>query len=210
VPAAIEAPISNGDTEARRRRKQFFIGFSPRLRASARTSGVFLPTETLILSRRRRDAEECIAIRFSGFPVSPCLRESIGFLPKHKPGTLAKARRRQEELQKGVLRALASSREKSCPPQSKPQSLTETRRHGEGGNNSLSGFLRASAAPREHSGFLPTETLILSRRRRDAEECRAIRFSGFPVPPWPRESIGFLPEHKPGTLAKARRRQEKH
>jgi hypothetical protein len=104
-------------------------------------------------SQRRGGAEECIAIRFSGFPVSPWPRESIGFLPKHKPGTLAKARRRQEELQKGVLRALASSREKSCPPQSKPRSLTGTRRHGEGGNNSLSGFLRASAPPREHPGF---------------------------------------------------------
>jgi hypothetical protein len=45
----------------------------------------------------------------------------------------------------GVLRAFAASREKSCPPQSKPRSLTGTRRHGEGGSNSYRGF---SAPPR--------------------------------------------------------------
>jgi hypothetical protein len=51
-----------------------------------------------------------------------------------------------------------------------------------------------SASPRlrENIGFSPAETPVLSRRRGGAEECRAIRLSGFSVPPCLRERNALL------------------
>jgi hypothetical protein len=214
VPASIEAPISHGDTAARRRREQSLSGF---LRASAP------PREHLGFSRpkpsfsrgdaeTRRNAEPSAS---AGFPVSPCLRERIGFLPDMNTDLSPRREDAKKNIEWGFLRVFASSRLCGFAREIVPASIEAPISHGDTAarrkrKQFLSGFLRASAPPREHPGFLPTETRFLSRRRGDAEYCRAIGFSGFPVSPCLRERIGFLPEHEPGSLAKARRRQEKH
>jgi hypothetical protein len=94
----------------------------------------------------------------------------------------------------GGLRVFAASRERSCPPESEPRSLTGTPRYGEGGNNSLSGFLRASAPPREHPGLSGRNpcSLAETRRRGGIQGCRLQWFLRVSV-----RTFGFCPDQNP-------------
>jgi hypothetical protein len=101
----------------------------------------------------RGGAEECRVIGFSGFSVSPCLRESNGF-SRPKPGSLAKPPRRQEGRSNGVSSRLRGfARIKGFSSRNRTDFLTRTRRHGESESHGSEAFLRVSAPPREHRVF---------------------------------------------------------
>jgi hypothetical protein len=161
------------------------IWFSPRLCASPRTSG-FLPDETPF-SRRAAEARRNTGPSASG--VSPCLPASVratGCQRRVKPGSLAKPPRRQEGLSNRVssrLRGFARVRVSF-----RGIEATFSRRHGGTGKakNSVHPVFSAPPRLRENIGFSSGRNPILSQSRGGAEECRAIRVSGFfhtPVPP---------------------------
>jgi hypothetical protein len=99
------------------------------------------------------DTEKAGTTFSGGFSASPRLRENIRVLPIETP-IFSQRRGGAEECRGYPLRGFPrGSVRTSGFPQSKPGSLTETRRHGEGRNNFFRGFLSVSAPPREHPGF---------------------------------------------------------
>jgi hypothetical protein len=165
--------------------------------------------ETRVLSRRRGGAEEIRAVGFGGFSMAPWLRESAGSLSQTQTRISREgAKTPRKTLERGFLRIFAALREKSCPCVAKPRSLTGTRRHQEGGSNFHRGF-SASQRLRENIRFFRPKLLF---SRGDAEARRKSGLSASAVSPWLRGSVRALavcPKPKPGSLAKARRRQER-
>jgi hypothetical protein len=154
----------HGDTEKAETILYRVFSASLRLRENIRV----FPDETPVLSQRRGGAEECIAIRFSG---SPCLRGPVRasvFFQNINPDLSPRREGAKKHIEWGFLRVLASLREKSCPPESKPDLS-----RGHGGTEKAETILYRvfSAPPRlcENIRVFPDETLF---SRRDAEARR--------------------------------------